>query len=132
MVGRFFFKKYMLEFLPYYSEIRLGGHIACAYLATIVGIVGLYIGRILGKSKISSGAIALFSITLSGLLWVIAFLESIAEECREPFALLLLILCFPILKIISLENWKQIFAVWFCYVASQIWLYWAIYYFFFS
>ena len=63
----------MLEFLPYYSEIRLGGHIACAYLATIVGIVGLYIGRILGKSKISSGAIALFSITLSGLLWVIAF-----------------------------------------------------------
>lgn len=122
----------MLEFLPYYSEIRLGGHIACAYIATIIGILGLYIGRFLGKSKISSGAVALFAIVLSGLLWVIAFLESITEEYREPFAFWLLILCLPILKAISHEKWKQVFINWFCYIVSQIWLYWAIYYFFFS
>ena len=113
----------MLEFLPYYSEIRLGGHIACAYLATIIGILGLIIGRLLIKSNISFGAVAFFAITLSGLLWVIAFLESIPEEYREPFALLLLILCLPILKIISGEKWKSVFIIWVTYIVSQIWLY---------
>ena len=44
----------------------------------------------------------------------------------------IVLLCLPIIKIISAEKWKMAIVNWFCYTVSQVWLYWAIYYFFFS
>ncbi len=118
------------DFLPYYYEIKLGGHMICSLVATFVGGTFLWIATLFYKKvKFCFSNAYAFSLFFSSALWIIPSSKPVPEEYSLAVSLFLILSAIPILKYAMKSTWSSAGAMWSVYFFSQWLVYVIVYYY---
>ena len=96
-----------MELLPYYSELKLAGHLACAFVAaiscgTLMALACVSIGK--GRMFDRSYCFALLS---SAAIWVLPMLFSASAQTREIMAYAAVIVSLLLVKLAFKSGLKE-------------------------
>lgn len=111
------------DFLPYYSDLKAAGLVACAYVAALAGLILIELAVRIFKLKFGFEKIACFSFLASGLLWLLPILPFVAKEYSNLELLGVLIAYLPLMRFVYQTDWKTILIIWCAYAIAQISLY---------
>lgn len=75
-----------MELLPYYSELKLAGHLACAFVSAILcGTLMALACVSIGKARLFDRAYC-FALMSSAVIWVVPMLVNVSAQARELMA----------------------------------------------
>ena len=75
-----------MELLPYYSELKLVGHLACAFVAAILcGTLMTLACVSIGKARMFDRAYC-FALLSSAVIWVVPMLVNVSAQARGLIA----------------------------------------------
>lgn len=111
------------DFIPYYSDLRIAGLLACSYVAALAGLFAMFaVSRIL-KLKFGFERAACFCLIASGLLWMLPVLPLVKKEYSNLELLAILCAFLPLMRFAYGVEWRAALALWLAYGAVQISLY---------
>ena len=113
--------------LPFYSEIKVGGLLACSYSAGIVSTIAVFLfSRLCLKKTFAFERIATFCFLASGLMWIFPILPIFEKDLSDLELFAVLLLLFPIAKILYKIPFKDALSIWLPFAIVQISIYFYI------
>ncbi len=111
------------SFLPYYSDFKVGGLLACAYVTAIASLALTFGVSKLFRLKMSFEQLACFCLLACGALWLMPVCSFIPEKYSNYFLLGTLFIYIAFLNVIYDLQWKETLIIWSAYAAVQIGFY---------
>lgn len=112
-----------VEFLPYYSDLRAGGLLACAYAASAASLAAVFLCSRMAGIPLSFDRAAAFSMLASGALWLSPLLPFMEKGCSNWALLAMLFAALPAMKVSCALKWRGTLALWGAFAAAQFSLY---------
>lgn len=117
----------LMDFLPYYNELKLGGHLACAFLASIIsGTVVFCTLLAAGDNKMFERSYA-FALWSSALIWVFPMIIDASAQVRTCLVYAAVALCVIALKYVFNKNARTAAVLWTVFLAAQAAVFFMLY-----
>lgn len=111
------------DFIPYYSDLRLAGLLACAYAAAVSGLVLMLLAARIFKLNFGFERAACFCLVASGILWMLPALPFVEKQYSNIELLAVLCAFLPLMRFVYQIDWKAISILWLSYALAQVSLY---------
>lgn len=111
------------DFIPYYSDLKVAGLLACSYAAAVSGLVLIFAASRIFKLDFAFERAACFSLIASGILWMLPVLPFVEKEYSNLELLAVLCAFLPLMRFVYRSDWRTVFIAWAAYAIAQISLY---------
>ncbi len=116
-----------MDILPYYNELKLGGHLACAFLASIISGTAVFCALLAtGDNKMFERSYA-FALWSSALIWVFPMVIDASAQVRTCLAYAAVAFCVVALKYVFNKNARAAAVLWTVFLAAQAVVFFMLY-----
>ncbi|MBO6102603.1 MAG: hypothetical protein J6P03_05050 [Opitutales bacterium] len=105
--------------LPYYTEFKTGGLLACAYASGAISCAAAYLSCRYFNSALAFERVAAFCFLASGVLWLAPLLPLFDKKYLDFQLAVLVLAALPASKLIHGLSWGRACAVWAPFAATQ-------------
>ncbi|MBO5254469.1 MAG: hypothetical protein J6B07_01445 [Opitutales bacterium] len=116
-----------MDWLPFYSDLKLGGHFACAFISAI--LVGTLLFAVLLRSKdmrMFERSYA-YSLWTSALIWVVPMFFNVSNDIREILFYIAVFVSLLLLKFVFMLSLKKSIFLWIAFLGGHVLVFFMIY-----
>ena len=118
---------WLIEWLPYYNDLNLGGHLACAFMASILSGCLLFGVNLAFKDMCFFARSYAFSIWSSALIWVFPMFFTEQGRIREFLFYITIVVSVTAIKYIYGYKLKKSLLLWVAFLVGQALVFFMIY-----
>ena len=117
----------LLPLFPFYDELKLGGHYACAFASAVMSAVFLYVVFVAFLRFYMFERASAFALWASGLIWVVPMHIPMSSETREIFVYSSLAVLLVAVKFLFGRGILQSLALYLAFIGGQAVVFVAVY-----
>ncbi len=116
-----------MDWLPYYNDLKLAGHLACAFVATMTSGTLLYAVCLLYKQTELFARSYAFALWTSALMWVFPMFLDVSAQTREALYYASFVIATIMLKLVYNSTMKKTVILWIAFVVGEALVFLMIY-----
>ena len=116
-----------MEFLPFYNDLKIGGHFACAFIATMFSGVMLAFICLLRRDFRLLERSFVFALFASAFIWIVPMFCNVSAQIREFILYAFAMLSIVLIKITFNKSFKLSIILTLGFLLGQIVVFFLVY-----
>ena len=116
-----------MEFLPFYSYLKIGGHFACAFVATMLSGGFLTLLCLLKRQFQQIERSFVFALFASTAIWIVPMFCDVSSQIREVLVYVFSVLSVVLLKVAFGRSLKSTALMSIVFVMGQVIVFFLVY-----
>ncbi len=116
-----------MDWLPYYNDLKLGGHLACAFVASMLSGTLIFSVFLLSKDMRMFERSYAFALWTSALIWIVPMIFDVSAQTREVLFYAAIIISMLLTMLVFNRPFKKTPILWIAFLCGQILVFFMIY-----